>query len=164
MRVLALLAVVATGAALGLAAPASPAGAQGDMTASQLVARFRAATGSRLLVDRRASQPGRYTALVLPPSISNQGRFGRFVLYVVSPRTRVNDLVGLLADAHTGELGTPGPSRIYWESGRYLSGERYWLAKKQYGSNVVLWWYGSEHRIDKAFKRLHVPLRRAVAA
>ena len=55
-------------------------------------------------------------------------------------------------------LGTPGASRIYWESGRYLTGGTYWLAKKQYGANLVLWWFGTRQKADAAFSRIHKPL------
>jgi hypothetical protein len=164
MRVLPLaVAAMAAATMLLLTGVAHGGGAQPTVSASQLVKRFRAATGSRLLVDKRATYAGHYTALALPGSISNQGRYGRFTLYVVGAGNRAEDVTGLLADAHTGQLGKPGPSQIYWEGGRYLSGERYWLAKKQYGANVVLWWYGSRQKIDKAFQRLHVPLKSATA-
>jgi hypothetical protein len=163
VRVVPLVAVLAVVLAFAGAAQAGSR-APGELSASQVVARFKAATGSRLLVDKRSSYAGHYTALALAGSISNQGRYGRFTIYVVGPTSRAEDVSQLLADAHTGVLGAPGSSSIYWESGRYLSGERYWLAKKLYGANVVLWWYGTERKIDKAFKRLHLPLRRAVAS
>ena len=70
----------------------------------------------------------------------------------------------LLADGHTGLLGTPGPANIYWESGRYLGGSTFWLAKKQYGANLVLWWYGDQKKVNLAFSRLHKPLFAKVAA
>lgn len=150
------LALLAALAALAVAvAPASGATA---LTASQVIARFKAATGAALLVDRRSSYPGHYTALSLAPSISNQGRYGRFTLYVVGPSTTVDDVAKLLADGHTGVLGTPGASGIYWESGHYLTGGGYWLAKKQYGANLVLWWFGSRQKVDAAFSRIHKPL------
>lgn len=142
-------------------------GGRGDsqaITAAQLVKRFKAATGSTLRVDRRASYPGHYTALALAGSIANQGRYGRFVVFVVGPKTQAADVTDLLADGHTGVLGTPGPSTIYWESGSTIGGEQFWLAKKSYGANVVLWWYGSTRKIDRTFKRVHLALRRAVSA
>lgn len=142
-------------------APASGATA---LSASQAVARFKAATGAKLLVDARASYPGHYTALTLAPSISNQGKYGRFTLYVVAPGDVSADVRRLLADAHTGVLGQPGPSNIFWEQGRYLTGGTYWLAKKQYGANLVLWWYGTEKRVNPAFTRLHRPLLTKVVA
>ncbi len=156
-----LLALLAALVALAVAvAPASGATA---LTASQVVARFKAATGSTLLVDKATSYPGHYTALSLSPSISNQGRYGRFTLYVVNAGALADDVEKLLADGHTGVLGTPGASHIYWESGRYLGGGTFWLAKKQYGANLVLWWYGTEKKVNLAFSRLHKPLLTKVA-
>jgi hypothetical protein len=55
-------------------------------------------------------------------------------------------------------LGAAGPSNIYWESGRYLGGTTYWLAMKQYGANLVLWWFGDHKKVDAAFSRVHKPL------
>lgn len=133
------------------------------LTAPQVVDRFKAATGAKLLVDKGSSYPGHYTALSLPPSITNQGRYGRFTLYVVGPATTAADLTQLLADGHTGVLGTPGASGIYWESGRYLSGGTYWLAKKQYGGNLVLWRWGATQKVDPAFARLHKLLLAKIA-
>ena len=142
---------------LAIAAAAAPA-ATTAVSASQVVARFKAASGATLLVDTRSSYSGHYTALSLSPSIANQAKYGRFTLFVVGPATLAEDVRKLLADGHTGVLGAPGLSNIYWESGRYLSGGTYWLAKKQYGTNLVLWWYGAQKRVDKAFSRLHLPL------
>jgi hypothetical protein len=146
-----------------LAVAVAPATAATALTASQVVARFKAATGSTLVADARYSYPGHYVALALPPSISNQARYGRFTIYVVAPGAVSDDINKLLADGHTGVLGTPGPSNIYWESGRYLGGGTFWLAKKQYGANLVLWWYGSEKKVNPAFSRLHKPLLTKVA-
>jgi hypothetical protein len=145
-------------ALVALAVAVAPASGATALTASQVIARFKAATNATLLVDKRSSYPGHYTALSLPPSISNQGRFGRFTLYIVGPSTTADDVTKLLADGHTGILGKPGASSIYWESGRYLTGDTYWLAKKQYGANLVLWWFGSKQKVDAAFTRIHKPL------
>lgn len=147
-----------------LAVAVAPASGATAPTASQAVARFKAATGAKLLVDKRSSYPGHYTALSLPSSISNQGKYGRFTLYVVGPNDVAADVRKLLADAHTGVLGTPGLANIFWEQGRYLSGGTYWLAKKQYGGNLVLWWYGTEKRVNPAFTRLHKALLTKVVA
>lgn len=149
---------------VGLAVAAAPApGATPAVSASQVVARFKATSGATLLVDKRSSYPGHYTALSLSPSIANQAKYGRFTLFVVGPAMLADDVRKLLADGHTGVLGVPGPSNIYWESGRYLSGGTYWLAKKQYGTNLVLWWYGAQKQVDRAFSRLHAPLSTRVA-
>ena len=143
---------------IGLAAADAHASATVPLSASQVVARFKTATGATLLVDRRSSYPGHYSALSLAPSITNQGRYGHFTLYVVGPASTAADVTQLLADGHTGILGTPGASHIYWEHGRYLTGGSYWLAKKQYGANLVLWWYGTQQKADAAFTRVHKPL------
>jgi hypothetical protein len=150
------LALLAALVALTVAvAPASGATA---LTASQVIARFKAATGSTLLVDKHSSYRGHYTALSLSPSLSNQGRYGRFTLYVVGASATTADVTKLLADGHTGVVGTPGAASIYWESGQYLGGGTFWLAKKQYGANLVLWWFGSKKKVDAAFTRIHKPL------
>jgi hypothetical protein len=145
-------------ALVALAVVVTPASGATALTASQVIARFKAATGSTLLVDKRSSYAGHYTALSLSPSISNQGRYGRFTLYVVGTSTTTADIARLLADGHSGVLGTPGPSSIYWESGQYLGGGTFWLAKKQYGPNLVLWWFGAKRKVDAAFTRIHKPL------
>ncbi len=142
-------------ALLALAAAGARASGSPTLTTSQVVVRFKAATKSKLVVDRASTYPGHYSALALPPSITNQARFGRFVLYVVGPAETSDDVEQLLADGHTGVLGTPAASRIYWERGRYLTGGTFWLAKKQYGPNLVLWWYGTEKKVAPAFSRLH---------
>ena len=92
------------------------AGSAGS-TPAQVVARFKALTHTTLTVDRRSSYAGHYTALGVPQSISNIGRYGRFTIFVVTSGSE-EDVHSLLGDAHTGELGTPGPSAIYWEHGR----------------------------------------------
>jgi hypothetical protein len=153
-RVLGALAVA--GLLAGLAAGAV-SGARAGLTPAGLVAGFKARTGTTLVVDKRASYSGHYVALGAPQSISNLGRYGRFTVWVVTSGEE-GDARQLLADAHTGELGVPGAASIYWEHGSTMSGEPYWLAKKRYGSNVVLWWYGSDRHVDAAFRRLHRPL------
>ena len=44
-----------------------------------------------------------------------------------------------------------------------MNGSAYWLAKKRYGADVVLYWYGSKQQIEASFQRSHRPLR-AIAA
>ncbi len=143
---------------IGLAATDARGSTTAPLSTSQVVARFKAATRTTLLLDKGSSYPGHYTALSPPPSITNQGRYGHFILYVVGPTSTAADVTQLLADGHTGILGTPGPSHIYWEHGRYLTGGGYWLAKKQYGANLVLWWYGPARKANAAFTRIHRPL------
>ena len=127
-----------------------------------MILRFKVATKAKLLADKASAYPGHYVALSLPPSITNQAQYGRFILYVVGPATTAADIEQLLADGHTGVLGTPAAARIYWEQGQYLSGGKFWLAKKRYGPNLVLWWYGTEKKVGPAFSRLHELLSRKV--
>jgi len=149
-RVVAPIAIVVV---LSVLAGAVNASAVSTLTPSQVVARFRAQTGTTLAVDRRSSYPGHYAALGVPQSISNVGRYGRFTIWVVTSGDE-EDVRQLLVDPHTGELGTPGAASIYWEHGTTIGGTPFWLGKKRYGS-IVLWWYGSERRVDATFKRLH---------
>lgn len=153
----ALLAILALTLVLGGTAGAAAGSSSAALTPSQVVARFRASTGGKLLVDRRSSYPGHYTALGVAQSISNIGRYGRFTIFVVTSGAEA-DVTSLLADGHTGVLGTPGPAGIYWEEGATLEGDHYWLAKKRYGANLVLWWFGAEQHVDATFKRLHKAL------
>jgi hypothetical protein len=146
------LATAAAGAALS----------QGPPTPGQVVTGFKARTGATLLVDRRSSYPGHYTALAVPQSISNIGRYGRFTIWVVTSGD-VTDVSDLLSDPHTGQLGTPAAASIYWEHGRTVGGAEYWLAKKRYGTSIVLWWYGTSRKVDARFTRLHRALL-AIAA
>jgi len=151
-------------ALLAFAAAGARASSTPPLTASMVTSRFKAATGAKLLTVRASSYPGHYAALGLPPSITNQARYGRFVLHVVGPATTTDDVTQLLADGHTGVLGTPGASLIYWEKGRYLTGGTYWLAKKQYGPNLVLWWYGTQKKVSPAFSRVHKVVSKNVVA
>jgi hypothetical protein len=150
-RVVASIAIVT---ALSAFAAAVTASAASTPTPSQVVSRFKAQTGTTLAVDKRSSYPGHYAALGVPQSISNIGRYGRFTIWVVTSGNE-DDVRQLLVDPHTGELGTPGLASIYWEHGTTIGGTPFWLGKKRYGSGIVLWWYGSERRVDATFKRLH---------
>ena len=146
-KTLCLIAVVAGIVCAFASAAVSP------LRPAQVVAKFKTATGGKLLVDPRANYPGHYTALGVAQSISNIGKFGRFTIYVVTSGDE-EDVNHLLADGHTGVLGVAGPSAVYWESGTTIGGARYWLAKKRYG-NLVLWWYGTAKKIEPTFQRLH---------
>lgn len=144
--------------------PATVASAT-DLTAGQASARFGELTGERLIVNRRASLPGRYVALDLgTPSAAKRARYGTFTVYVVTAADRDAQVADLLADGHTGAVGTAGLGGIHWEAGSTLRGERYWLAKRRYGANVVLWWIGTADRrqTDASFRRLHRPLTAVV--
>jgi hypothetical protein len=152
---LALVAALAASAASGISATAAP-------TPGQVVTQFKARTGTTLLLDRRSSYAGHYTALAVPPSISNRGRYGRFTIWVVTSGDDA-DVTDLLTDPHTGQLGVPGAASIYWEHDSTMDGTGYWLAKKRYGADIVLWWYGTTRKLDDRFTRLHRALL-AIAA
>ena len=95
-------------AILALAAGGARASEPRPLTSSQVILRFKVATKAKLLADKASAYPGHYVALSLPPSITNQAQYGRFILYVVGPATTAADIEQLLADGHTGVLGTPG--------------------------------------------------------
>lgn len=149
-------------AAVVWSAEAAPAGA---VTAGQLAARFKGITGDKLLVSKKSSSAGHSVELDLGmPSISKQARYGQFTIYVVSGADFEAEVAELLKDAHTGKLGTPGLGNIHWESGSTLAGDRFWLAKRRYGANVVVWWIGTGKKTDASFTRLHRALTAAVAS
>ena len=136
-------------------AQASPSS---GITAAQLTAGFKKATGDKLLLNRKVSYPGHFRAYdVGVPTIAKKGKYGTFTIYLVTGSDVEADVEDLLADGYTGVLGTPGPSNIYWEAGTSIYGDKYWLAKKRYGPNVVLWWMGEKpvKRVDRTFKLLH---------
>ena len=95
------------------------------LTAARVLALFRAQTGAKLAVDPRSSYRGHYTALVLPQSIANIGRYGHFTIWLVTSGDQ-QDVHDLLSDVHTGVLGTHDSSGIYWER-----------ASNVYGSDVL---------------------------
>jgi hypothetical protein len=153
--------------ALGaLLLPALVHAAQPALTARALATRFEQATGDALVVNRKAGYPGHYVALDLGvPTIAKKARYGTFTVYVVAGPHAEADVSDLLADAHTGVLGRPGPGGIHWERGVTVHGDRYWMAKRRYGANVVLWWIGSQpvRRTDATWQRLHRALTRATS-
>jgi hypothetical protein len=152
-------AVVVSLVAVVLAVAVPAASAEGQLTSQgQVVARFAAATGEKLRVNPKLGYPGHYVALGLgTPSIVQKARYGVFTVYVVTGGDVTTEVNGLLADSHTGTLGTPGPAAIYWEAGTTLTGEHYWLAKKRYGANIVLTWIGTRdaRKTEPSFTRLH---------
>lgn len=138
--------------------------ASSSVSAGQLAARFRAATGDRLVVDKRVSYPGHYVALgAVVQSITTTARYGTFSIRVVTASDVEKEVTGLLADSHTGVLGEPGPGTIFWEQGRLLGGGTYWMAKRRYGANVVLTWIGNTRarKTDATWTRLHRALTAA---
>jgi hypothetical protein len=132
----------------------------------QVTTRFKQATGEKLVVNRKTSYPGHYAALDLgAQTIYKKARYGTFTVYVVSGGDVEAEVTDLLADGHTGVLGQPGAGSIYWESGRTIYGDRFWLAKRRYGANVVLWWIGAKpvRKTDASWTRLHRALVTATA-
>ena len=161
MRRLLLCAVLLLLAAGGVRA-ASP-----SLTPWQVTTRFKQATGDKLVVNRRSSYPGHYTALDLGAvTIAKKARYGTFTVYVVTDPDLEAQVTDLLADRHTGVLGTPGTGNIYWEAGTTIYGDDFWLAKRRYGTNVVLWWIGSQpvQKTDATFRRLHKALTKVTAS
>jgi hypothetical protein len=163
MRRLAVLLVVLATCAATVAAAGAQTSAR-TLTAAQLTAQFRKATGERLVVNKTISYPGHYTAYDLGvQTVSRRLKFGTFTVYVVTAPQADPEVSDLLADAHTGLLGTPGAGNIYWEPGTSIHGDKYWLAKRRYGANVVLYWMGATpvKKTDVTFKRLHAVLTAA---
>jgi hypothetical protein len=137
-----------------------------SLTAWQVTTRFKQATGDKLVQNRNASYAGHYTALDLGvPTIAKKGKYGTFTVYVVRGGDVEAQVTDLLADAHTGVLGKPSAG-VYWESGTTMYGDPYWLAKRRYGTNVVLWWIGSQpvKKTDATFRRLHKALTKVTAS
>ena len=134
------------------------------LTTWQVSTRFKQATGDKLVQSRKASYPGHYVAFDLGVvTIAKKAKYGTFTVYVVTDPDVETQVTDLLADGHTGVLGTPSAGNIHWESGRTIYGDRFWLAKRRYGANVVLWWIGSTpvRKTDATFRRLHAALTKA---
>jgi hypothetical protein len=144
--------------AMGPARAATTAPSVSALTQAQVIKRFERQTGRRLV-----PAPGHSGALALPKSATNLAFYGDFLLWVVGPGNLENHVAQLLTDVHTGELGTPGAAGIYWEKGTYFGGQPYWLGKKRYGTNLVLWHYGATANVDPPFKRLHKVLGTVLA-
>jgi hypothetical protein len=135
------------------------------ITALQLQTRFKQITGDKLVVNKKSTYPGHYKAYDLGvPTIARKAKYGTFTVYLVTGADVEAEVKDLLADGHTGMLGTPGPGNIYWEEGKTIYGDVYWLAKRRYGGNVVLWWIGSKpmKKTDATWKRLHTTLTKVV--
>ena len=161
------LAVPATMILLALSATAAVAQPSvPGLTAAQLQQRFKKATGDKLVVNRKVSYAGHYVAFdVGAASIARKAKYGTFTVYLVTGADVEAEVTDLLADGHTGVLGTPSAGKIYWEYGKTLYGDPYWMAKRRYGTNVVLWWIGSKpvKKTDRTFKRLHTTLTKATS-
>jgi hypothetical protein len=153
---LALVVALSLGAAVSAAATAT--------TPKQLTTSFKRTTGQKLLVNKLKSTPGSYVAYDLgTPSISSRAKWGTFTIYVVTAADAATQVTKLLSDTHTGMLGTPTAAKIYWEQGSTLQGTPFWMAKRQYGTNVVVQWIGSQpvKKTDASWKRLHTALMAA---
>jgi len=157
----ALLVLLVVPATAALAASSSP-----TVTAAQLKASFKRSTGDKLLVNRKSSYPGHYVAFdVGAASIAKKAKYGTFTIYLITGAEVDAEVTDLLADGHTGVLGSPSAGNIYWEYGKTLYGDPYWMAKRRYGQNVVLWWIGSKpvKKTDRTFKQLHKTLAKATS-
>ena len=153
--------LVAAAVALALAVAAVAQAAPGSVSAPQLKSGFRKATGQKLVADTIRSSAGHYTAFNLGVQTgTRQARYGTFIIYLVTDPDVATQVRTLLTDPHTGELGRPGAGNIYWEHGRTMTGTEVWLAKRQYGANVVLWWTSSRpvKKTDATFTTLHKAL------
>jgi hypothetical protein len=154
-----LCAMIVLAAVMATSSTAAPA-----TTSTQLTTRFKAATGQKLVVNKQRSYAGHYRAYDGGVQTSAlKARFGTFSVYLVTAAAVETEVTDLLADSHTGQLGTPSAGKIYWEQGVSLYGDTYWQAKRRYGQNVVLTWIGPSgaKKTDATWKRLHVALTAA---
>jgi hypothetical protein len=155
--------VFALAVLVGLVLAASPAAAP-TTTPAQLTARFKAATGQKLVPNQTASYAGHYKAYdVGAQSVATRARWGTFTVYLITGPDVEADVKRLLTDRRSGTLGTPTAAGIYWEQGATIQGQVYWQAKRRYGQNVVVTWIGpsSQKKLDAAWKRLHTALAKA---
>ena len=151
--------MLALAALLATASTAAPA-----TTATQLTKRFKAVTGQKLVASKTLSYAGHYKAYDLGvATAANKARWGTFSVYLVTASGADAEVNDLLADSHTGQLGTPSAGKIYWEQGVTLQGTMYWQAKRRYGQNVVVKWIGASaaKKTDATWKRLHTALTAA---
>lgn len=137
-----------------------------SVTATKLKTTFKAMTGDKLVPNKKFAYPGHYVAFDAgPQSIARKAKYGTFTVYLVTGADVEAEVTDLLADSRTGQLGAPGPGKIYWEAGSTIYGDLYWQAKKRYGQKVVLWWIGSKpvKKTERSFKRLHAVLTKAAS-
>ena len=152
-------------AMLGLAAAMTTTSvAAPGTTAKQLTTRFKATTGQKLVANKQLSYAGHYRAYdggVQTAAL--KARYGTFTVYLVTGASVDTEVTDLLADAHTGALGTPAAGNVYWEQGVSIFGTMYWKAKRRYGQNVVLAWTNAsgQKKTDATWKRLHTALTKA---
>jgi hypothetical protein len=153
--------IFAVAAALAVALTAGASGAPSTVSVAQLKSGFKKATGQSLVVDRTGSSPGHYTAFNLGvQTATKQARYGTFTIYLVSGSDTATDVQHLLTNPHTGELGAPAKGGIYWEKGSTMTGTEYWMAKRPYGANVVIWWTTTTpvRKTDRTWTVLHKAL------
>jgi len=147
-----------------LAATLTTAGASGagsTVTVAQLKSGFKKATGQTLVADRVRSSPGHYTAFNLGvQTMTKRARYGTFTIYLVSGGDVASDVRSLLADPHTGQVGSPATGGIYWDKGVTMTGSETWTAKRPYGANLVISWSttSSAKKTDRTWKTLHKAL------
>jgi len=160
MRSLAyVVAMLALSAVLTTSSVAAP-----STTAAQLTKRFKTATGQKLIPSKTLSYAGHYRAYDLGlATAANRARWGAFTVFLVTGADVDAEVGQLLADSHTGMLGTPSAGGLYWEQGVTLQGVSYWQAKRRYGQNVVVKWIGptGARKTDASWKRLHAALTKA---
>lgn len=154
--------IVALVAALAASlAAAGASGAGSTVTVSQLKAGFKKSTGQALVVDRLRSSAGHYTAFNLGvQTMTKQNRYGTFTIYLVSGGDVAADVRSLLADPHTGQVGTPATGGIYWDKGTTMTGSAIWTARRPYGANVVVSWTTTSavRKTDRTWTTLHKAL------
>lgn len=161
-RVKRLVLLVAVVFALSVGVGLVPAAA--STSAKQLTTSFKKSTGQKLILNKSRSSPGSYLAYDIgTQTFATQARWGTFTVFLVTASDVETQVNALLADTHTGMLGTPTAAKIYWEAGATLRGDTYWQAKRRYGTNVVLHWIGqnSTKKTDATWKRLHAALTAA---
>ncbi len=153
--------------AVALACVVGAQAAAPTQTPSQVKKRFAKAAGEKVFVNKRTSYPGHYVAFDFGvETFAKKARYGTFTVYVVTAPDVAAQVTDLLADGHTGVLGKPARGGIHWESGTTIHGDRFWLAKRRYGTNVVLWWIGSKpiRKTDATWARLHRALVKATSS
>ena len=130
--------------------------------ASQLVARFRQASGGTQL--RGTATPDaawEQLGLGLDPTPRQQGRYGTFTVYVVEA-DHDEAVDSLLSDKETAKPLAEDANGIYWDFDELANS---YVAHKRYGPNVVLAWWNErpEPGTDARFERLDALLQEATA-
>ena len=124
------------------------------LTAARVLALFKAQTGAKLSRSTLAAPTAGTTRRSCCRSRSRISAVTGTSRSGSSRSGDQQDVHDLLSDVHTGVLGTHDSSGIYWERASNVYGQTSWLAKKQFGAQIVLWWYGSARKADATFVRL----------